>query len=318
MGAAAIAHEFVGGVQKHTKQQIVAVASRTPGKAQEFAATFGLESHDNYEDLLARTDIDAIYIPTLPSQHKDHALQAIAAGKHVLIEKPLTLNVAEVEEIFAASKAAGVLAMEAMWSRYIPQYDIARQLLENGSLGEIQMMNIAFCSDNRLMPRLWKKGMGSPVIDMGIYSISLAQMFLGEPESITAQGQLNANGIDEEVSIQLHYANGARAYILSSGIATLPVVAAIAGSKGHLSMGQPFFVPSQINFSDSNDFYFGTETWKDETGVEGHAGLSYQATAFAKYVSEGLLESPLESHEQSVANIRTALKVVELIGAEIV
>jgi predicted dehydrogenase len=67
MGAAAIAHEFVTGAQKYTAQQIVAVASRTPGKAQEFAAKFGLEHHDNYEDLLARPDIDVIYIPTLPT-----------------------------------------------------------------------------------------------------------------------------------------------------------------------------------------------------------------------------------------------------------
>lgn len=315
MGAAAIAHEFVAGAQKHTKQQIVAVASRTPGKAQEFADKFGLEHHDNYEDLLARDDIDVVYIPTLPTQHHAHALQAIAAGKHVLIEKPITMNVAQAEEIFAAARAKGVFAMEAMWTRYLPQYDIARQLLENGTLGEIQVVNAVFCTDNRDQPRLWAKGGGNPIIDMGIYSISLLQSFLGEPTEITAQGVLTEDKIDQEISVQLRYASGARGYILSSAVATLPVTATVAGSKAHMTMGPAFPVPSQISISD-NQFYFETETWHDQGPAVGHNGLGLQATYLAKFVGEGLVESPYESHAESVANIRTALRIMDIVGVE--
>jgi predicted dehydrogenase len=315
MGAAAIAHEFVTGAQKHTAQQIVAVASRTPGKAAEFAKTFGLEHHDNYEGLLARPDIDVIYIPTLPTQHHAHALQAIAAGKHVLIEKPITMDAAQAEEIFAAARAKGVFAMEAMWTRYLPQYDIARQLIENKTLGEIQMVNTVFCSDNRSVARLWNKGQGNPLIDMGIYSISFLQSFLGEPTEITAQGVLTGDNIDQEISVQLRYASGARGYILSSAVATLPVTASVSGSKGHITMGPAFLVPSQISISD-NDFYFETETWHDQGPAVGHNGLGLQATYLAKFVSEGLIESPYESHADSVANIRTALKIMKIVGVE--
>ena len=315
MGAAAIAHEFVTGAQKHTKQQIVAVASRTPGKAAEFAAKFGLEHHDNYEDLLAREDIDVVYIPTLPTQHHGHALQAIAAGKHVLIEKPITMNVQQAEEIFAAARAKGVFAMEAMWTRYLPQYDIIRQLIENKTLGDIQLVNAVFCSDNRDVARLWTKGFGNPLIDMGIYSISFLQSFLGEPTEITAQGVLTEDKIDQEISVQLRYASGARGYILSSAVATLPVTASVSGTNGHITVGPPFLVPSQISISD-NSFYFETETWQDQGPAVGHNGLGYQATYLAKFVGEGLVESPYESHADSVANIRTALRIMDIVGVE--
>jgi predicted dehydrogenase len=316
MGAADIAQAFVSSVQKHSKQHIVAVASRTPGKAEAFAKNFGIESHDNYEDLLARDDIDAIYIPTLPSQHRDHALQAIAAGKHVLIEKPVTLVPSEAAEIFAAAKAKGVLAMEAMWTRYLPQYDIIRKLMNDNALGDIELVNVSMCQANLEVPRLWKKGHGDPFTDMGIYPISFCQTFLGNPTKITAQGKLNQDGIPEEVSVQLQYANGARAYVLVSGRAAIPGIGQIAGTKAKLDVGPEFFIPSKLELR-SVDFNSSPTTWKDESAVIGHEGLCYQATALASFLDQGLLESPYESHAESIANLEVCAEVIRLIGAEI-
>lgn len=317
MGAAGIAHAFVAGVQKHTQQQIVAVASRTPGKAAEFAKTFGIESHDSYEELLAREDIDVIYVPTLPTQHKDHALMAIAAGKHVLIEKPLALDPNEAKEIFAAAKAKGVLAMEAMWTRYLPQYDVIRQLIENKTLGEIELVNVSMCQANLGVERLFTKGGGDPFTDMGIYPVSFVQSFLGTPKSITAQAVLDKNKIDQEVSVQMHYENGARAYILLSARSAIQGPAHIGGSKAKLSVGPEFFVPGSIGISEV-EFNSPITYWHDETGVAGHEGLSWQATALASFVDQGLLESPYESHADSIANLETCAEVIRLIGAEIV
>lgn len=316
MGAAGIAHSFVSGVTKHTRQHIVAVASRTPGKAAEFAAQYGIESHDNYEDLLARDDIDVIYIPTLPSQHRDHALQAIAAGKHVLIEKPIALNPAEAREIFDAARAAGVFAMEAMWTRYLPQYDIIRQVIAEGTLGEIDLVNVSFCQANLGAERLWKKGHGDPFFDMGIYAVSFAQTFLGNPTSITAQGILNDDGIEEEVSVQMHYESGARAYILVSGRAAVPLIASAAGTRGNLTMGPQFPIPASVSLSE-NDFYAPASTWRDQSGVVGHDGLGLQATYMAAFIRDGLQESPFESHDDSVANLEVCAEVIRLIGAQI-
>ena len=317
MGAADIAQAFVGGVQKHTKQNVVAVASRTPGKAEAFAEKFGIESHDNYEDLLAREDIDVIYIPTLPTQHRDHALMAIAAGKHVLVEKPLALDPKEAEEIFAAAKAKGVLAMEAMWTRYLPHYDVIRQLLESNTLGNIDLVTAHMAQANLEIPRLWKKGHGDPFFDMGIYPVSFIQTFLGNPKSITAQGVMHPNGIEEEVSVQLNYESCARAYIVLSARAAVPGIASVGGDKAKITVGPEFFVPASITIAN-NDFGSPYTTWTDDSAVQGHEGLSYQATAMAKFISEGLLESPYESHADSIANLEVCAEVVRLIGAEII
>ena len=317
MGAADIAQAFVGGVQKHTKQNIVAVASRTPGKAEAFAEKFGIESHDNYEDLLAREDIDVIYIPTLPTQHRDHALMAIAAGKHVLVEKPLALDPKEAAEIFAAAKAKGVLAMEAMWTRYLPHYDVIRQLLETNALGNIDLVTAHMAQANLEIPRLWKKGHGDPFFDMGIYPVSFAQSFLGNPTSITAQGVLHGNGIEEEVSVQLGYESGARAYIVLSARAAVPGIASVGGDKAKITVGPEFFIPASVTIANT-DFGSPYTTWTDESPVQAHEGLSYQATAMAKFISDGLLESPYESHADSIANLEVCAEVVRLIGAEII
>jgi predicted dehydrogenase len=316
MGAAGIAESFVAGVQQFDGQQIVAVASRTPGKAQDFASRFGLEHHDNYEDLLAREDIDIVYIPTLPSQHRDHALLAIAAGKHVLIEKPVALRVEEAAEIFTAAKAAGVLAMEAMWSRYLPQFDSIQQLLDARTLGEIEMVNVSMCQANVGIPRLWKKGHGDPFFDMGIYPVAFAQTFLGRPTSITAQAILNKDQIEEEVSVQLRYANGARAYLLVSARAGISGVGQVAGKLAKLNVGPEFFIPSKLQLG-STDFNADLVEWTDDSGVAAHLGLGYQATAMAHYLDLGLLESPLESHQDSLDNLEVCAEVVRLIGAQI-
>lgn len=317
MGAAWIADAFATGVQKHTTQQIIAVASRTPGKAESFATKFNIESHDNYEDLLAREDIDVIYIPTLPTQHKDHALMAIAAGKHVLVEKPLALDPKEAAEIFAAAKAKGVLAMEAMWTRYLPQYSIIRQLLANNALGEIDLLEVSMCQANLEIPRLWTKGQGDPFFDMGIYPVSFAQTFLGNPSKITAQAVMHPNGVEEEVSVQMHYESGARAYILLSARGAVPGAGSVGGSKAKLMVGPEFFIPSSVSIADV-EFNAPLTTWKDETGVVQHEGLSYQATAMASFIDQGLLESPYESHADSIANLEVCAEVIRLIGAEII
>ena len=316
MGAAKIADAFVQGVIRYTGQQIVAVASRTPGKAEEFAAKYGLEAHDSYEALLAREDIDIVYIPTLPSQHRDHALQAIAAGKHVLIEKPLALRASEAAEIFAAAKAADVLAMEAMWTRYLPQYDVLRQLIANQTLGDIEIIDVSMCQANASDLRLFKKNHGDPFFDMGIYPVSFAQSFLGNPTEITAQAVLNDDDIELEVSVQLRYASGARAYILVSAQSAIAGAGLVGGTKAKMMVGPEFFIPSKIELAEVG-FNSPAAVWRDENEVQGHLGLCYQATAMAKFIDEGLLESPFESHEDSLANLRVCEEVIRLIGAKI-
>jgi predicted dehydrogenase len=121
LGPGVIADTWVGSVHQYTAQRVHAVASRTPEKAEAFAAKFGIAHVEgSYEALVAREDIDAIYISSYPIDHFEHAMLAIAAHKHVLIEKPITLQADQAKELLQAAQAEGVFAMEAMWTRYLP------------------------------------------------------------------------------------------------------------------------------------------------------------------------------------------------------
>lgn len=315
IGPGNIAETFVGGTMRHTRQQFGAVASRTPGRAAEFAKKFGLARvHENYEALVADPELDAIYIASFQSDHFEHAMLAIAAGKHVLVEKPITYLPEQAEELLAAARAKGVLAMEAMWTRYLPQSTIIRQLLASGQLGVPEFFTASFCSDNRSVERLWKPGGGGIVFDMGIYPIAMAQQFMGNPISIHATGRVRPDGMDEESYAVLQYESGARAMLVTSGIASLPARVSVAFEHAMVEIHPQFLAPSGISLLNK-DFYATGDTWIDEFPVQTHEGLSYQANYFAQYVGEGRLESPVHTHADVVANIKTAAEITRQIGA---
>src|SRR6187431_3760169 len=121
LGAGGIAHKFADAVTNHTSSTVVAVASRTPGKAGSFAVTEGIENAlDSYEELVARDDIDAVYVATTHNDHHNPALLAISAGKAVLVEKAFTQNAAQARQVIAAARHKGVYLQEAMWTRWLP------------------------------------------------------------------------------------------------------------------------------------------------------------------------------------------------------
>ena len=145
LGPGGIAADFTDALHKHTtparRRGRVAVGRarrRVRGGARRGA------SHGSYEALVADPEVDVVYVATPHSEHREHALLAIAAGKHVLIEKPMAVTAEQARTIVAAARAAGVFAMEAMWTRYLPQTDIVRQLLEDGALGEVRVVTADF------------------------------------------------------------------------------------------------------------------------------------------------------------------------------
>lgn len=317
LGAGDIAEVFAETVGKNTNQKIIAVASKTPGKGEAFAARFGIgKSYQSYEELVQDPEVDAVYVATLPHTHKPDALLAIVAGKHVLIEKPSALLASDAELIYNEARKAKVFAMEAMWSRYLPQASIIRQLVSSGAIGEIEVLQADFGQDNRTIERLWIPGQSSIMQDMGIYPISFAQMLLGDPIKITATGILH-NGVSESfASAVLEFASGARAVINVAGKAHLPTEASISGTLGVVLVDGPFFIPSTLELRPALYNSHGPK-WKDESSIQGHDGLCYQITHFAKYVSEGLLESPLQSHKDTVSVIGIGEEIRRQVGVSI-
>jgi len=315
IGPGAIADTFVGAIHSHTQQRAVATASRTPGQADRFAKAYGLDTvHESYEALVSDPNVDVLYVATHISDHLDYARMAVDAGKHVLVEKPLHYSSTEAEEFFAHARQAGVLAMEAMWTRYLPVSDVYRQLVASGEIGDPEFFQASFANDNRHIDRLWAPGSGGIVHDMGIYPIAFAQFVMGNPDSVSATGRITAEKMDSESYVTLEYSNGSRSHLYISGTATVPCTANVSTSSHLVTFDHPFFVPTGIGVSDK-DLYFTGDHWADTSAVQGHDGLGYQATALASYVSEGRLDSPLHSHADAVANLRIAEEICRQLGA---
>jgi predicted dehydrogenase len=134
-----IADRFVRSLQQHTDQTVVAVAARNAERAAAFAQTHGLErSHSTPEQMLSAVDLDVVYVATTHPAHLPMALLSLEAGKPTVVEKPLGLNASEARRIADAAGQARVLCMEALWTLFLPKFDVIRQILDSGMLGDVR------------------------------------------------------------------------------------------------------------------------------------------------------------------------------------
>jgi len=309
-----IANDWVTTLHANTDQRVVAVASRTVARAEAFAANHGIPSaYGSYAALLEDSGVDVVYIAAPHSEHRALALLAIAAGKHVLVEKPIALNAVQAAEIAAAARAAGVFAMEALWSRYLPQSDVIARLLADGALGDVRLVTAIlgwrwpFDPTSRgFDPALG----GGAMLDAGVYSLWFSHFVLGEPARILAAGSLAPTGVDAETAVTIESASGALAAVTTSIVADTGVTASIHGTIARVEVDN-FVMPSGFTLVNGGD---RTE-WRDASGLFGRAGLAWQAVALASYVAEGRTESPVHSLDDSIALMRTIDEVRAQVGA---
>ncbi|MBT0773447.1 Gfo/Idh/MocA family oxidoreductase [Kineosporia sp. J2-2] len=300
-----IAGRFVHAIHRHTPQRAVAVTARNPEKTAAFAAEHGVERVlATPSELVSDQGVDVVYIATPHPLHRDLALEAIAAGKHVLIEKPIGMSAQEAREITDAGRAAGVLVMEAMWTRYLPQSDIVRQILASGVIGEVHRVTADFGFNNPYDPssRLWDPAQGGgALLDAGVYPISFASSVLGEPQTLKVAGLTGPGGVDVRADILATYAGGVSALLSTALDTSLPTQAGISGTEGHIEIGPGFLFPSGVTLTVAQE----SASWRDERFEAVHEGLSDQATYFAGYVAEGRVESPLHPHSEVVSILAT-------------
>jgi predicted dehydrogenase len=309
VGAGWIAGEFAKAVRTHTAQRIVAVSSRSLERAASFAARHGIElALESTEQLVTHPEVDVVYVATPQSEHLTIGLAAIAAGKHVLIEKPITVSAVEARTLTGAARAAGVLVMEAMWSRYLPQASVIRRLLADGVLGEIRTVladhGQAITADPQ--HRLHRPELGGgALLDLGIYPVQLSSMVLGAPTRVVAVGGMTDTGVDAYSTLVLTHDGGAQSTLHSSILARTPTTAAIAGAEATISIDSAFFTPTSFTVFASGDFSGPGLAWSDPTGLELFAGLSWEATALARFAGEGRTESPVHTLDETVSILAT-------------
>lgn len=139
LGTGWIAERFVDSVQRHTRQRFTAVASRDAARAQEFAARHEIRrGYGSYEELVAAADVDVVYVATEHTAHLACARLVLEAYKHVLVEKPLGLNAAQGAEIAELAASRGLFCAEALWTFFLPRFDVVRQVLDSGMLGQVR------------------------------------------------------------------------------------------------------------------------------------------------------------------------------------
>ncbi len=303
--ATAVADDFrIAGINIH------AVGARDLLKANEFADKFGISNrHQGYEALVNDPEIDAVYISTPHPWHHRHALLALNAGKHVLLEKPFTINAREAQEIKELAAAKKLFVQEAMWTRFLPSMDAIFQVINSGILGEIKLVTADHSQYLPHVARLWEPELGGgALLDLGIYPVSFAIRVLGFPERVTAKATLTGQKVDETTSLIFEYANGAQAALTACMSAAGPVTASVVGTFGRIEIDGAFY--NQTSFKVLNQGGEVIQSYNEK--IKG-IGRQYQGLHLEKCVAEGLLESPIMSVTESVA----IMKVMDSLRAQI-
>ncbi|PPV07537.1 oxidoreductase [Xanthomonas bromi] len=311
LGPGNIASAFVGALRRNTHQRPVAVASRSRARAQEFATAWSMEyAYDSYEALVCNPDVDIVYVATPHSEHLEHGLLALRAGKHVLIEKPMTTCAQDARVLVREARARGLFLMEAMWSRYLPHTSVVRKLLAEAALGDIRHVFADLSQSGPRDPSHRQRNValgGGALLDLGVYAVQFSSMILGAPSAITAVGALTQTGVDAYSTVVLSHGGHAQSTLISSIVARSNSTAYVTGSAGRIDLAGDFHSPTTLRLA-GNDSATEPLLWTDPTGLDGYRGLSWQATAAARYIGQGLTESPLHPLDE-VLRIMATLDV---------
>ncbi|MEX1201401.1 MAG: Gfo/Idh/MocA family oxidoreductase [Methylophaga sp.] len=217
LGAARVVEKLVPAIIAADNAVLVAIASRRAGAAAEaiekYAQGQPIEALDDPQDLLERDDIDAIYLPMANEEHAEWALKVIAAGKHVLIEKPMALRVSDIDAIAEAADKANVTVMEGFMYRFHPQHEAVREIIESGEIGEVRTVNTHFAFPMK-PARLYRVNRsidngGGAMWDIGPYAVHTARLwFADEPKAAFAMANLNEHSADLSLAGQFDYGDG--------------------------------------------------------------------------------------------------------------
>jgi len=250
LGTGIIARRFAADFSYGDDARLIGVGSRRQETARTFGERFGIpHQYGSYQELVDDPDIEAVYIATPASVHKDNIKTCLAAGKAVLCEKPLTVNGHEAEEVIALARLKQVFLMEAMWTRFLPAMRKLSNLLAQGMIGEVRHFmadlgsSVPFNPDSRVFSR--NLG-GGALLQRGIYLLSLSSMLLGSPLTAKRLSIIGETGVDEQTGILLSYADRRLATLWCSINVRGQRGGTIMGTTGQLKIHDPINCPSTL------------------------------------------------------------------------
>ncbi|WP_308467985.1 Gfo/Idh/MocA family protein [Rathayibacter soli] len=306
-----IAHTFARDLTANGFR-LQAVGSRSPQSANAFAAEFGIPTaHASYEALVADPDVDIVYVATPHPLHVANASLALNAGKHVLVEKPLTINALQAQQLADLAAEKHLLLLEAMWTRFLPHIARIDEIIAAGTLGRLLSFSAEHAQklpdDPAHRINALELG-GGALLDLGVYPISFAAHLFGEPESVRADARFRDTGADSAVATVFRYAGGGLATTFSASDTRGANRAVIEGADARIEIDAVWYAPTDFRvIANSGDVL---ETY--ESDVVG--GKQFQAVEAERLIAQGLTASPLMRPDESVSIMRTLDEIRSQIG----
>lgn len=336
LGCGEVAHDIAADFSQVPDSSIAAVCSRTKTSAEKFARKFNIPKvYESPDAMLADPALDIVYIATPHHLHQQHAMACLQAGKAVLCEKPLTVSEQQAESLIAEARKRKLFCMEAMWMRFFPLIQDIKTRIDQGELGNIQLMHADFGYPTKFDPenRFFNAGVyGGTLLDRGIYTISLAQYLLGNPVDISSSAHIGDTGVDEHASCLLKFESGAIASLSSTLRGLSSNEAVITGSKGKLKIHDPFYRPAQFSIQQTAEPRSGSNGgWtqkirqmpvvqtlrktaypliksiiynNNKTATFSGNGYQFEIQEVTRCLQQGLQESPVMPLEDSLAVLR--------------
>ncbi len=312
IGCGKIAHKFAEALNGANGCTSYAAAARDSKRAADFASKWGFtKSYGSYREMVQDKEVDIVYVATPHSYHYAHVKLCLEAGKHVLCEKPFTVNAEQLKILIKLAVDRNLFLMEALWSRFLPGMTKAKELVEQGVIGEVVLteadfgLNFPYDPKQRLFNPLLA---GGALLDLGIYPLFLSLHLFGKPEVLKAHSLLDKNGIDLTTSIITQSNSGAVCSLSSTVRANTPIRAKIIGTKGKIEFDNWWFTPA--NFSLSID---GKENqiMKYPPDINGY---EYEAEEAVRCLQEGKNESHVMSHDFSLLVMETMDEIRKMTG----
>lgn len=337
IGPGGIARVFCNGMRFTDSGQILGVASRTESRAESFADVFDIpRRYGSYEALLDDNDIDAVYVSTIHPYHAEWVIKSAEAKKHILVEKPISLDHATASTMVDAARENDVFLMEAFMYRCHPQIQRMAELIQDGAIGEVRFIQATFGFQSGFNPesRLFSREMGGGgILDIGCYTASMARKVAGaaegklflDPISVKAHGKVGPTGVDHIAAATLKFENEIVAEICCAVECNIGSKVIIYGSGGTITIPSPWlpsspcrgareampldtaFPPSVIVLNSNQD----RET--TEISVEVDRDLfTYEADMVANHISDR--QAPAMSWDDTLGNMKVLDAWREEIG----
>ncbi|HVX52455.1 MAG TPA: Gfo/Idh/MocA family oxidoreductase, partial [Chitinophagaceae bacterium] len=310
-----IAGKFASDLKLVEDAQLVAVAARDKERAAAFAAQFGAQrSYASYGELVACNDVDIIYVATTHNFHYEHTLLCLHNNKAVLCEKPFGINGRQVKEMIALARHKNIFLMEALWTKFLPQFGRLKEMIAKDMLGEIRNIraDFGFRPKDPVPPRLFDPALGGgSLLDIGIYPVFITLALLGKPDVIEASMSPAHTGVDLQCAIMFKYKNGALAQLFSTNDTDTATEADINGTKGCVRLKGRFHeLSAVIEFTPKPGETQVMPFVKDDAGW----GYQYEARHAGECLRKGLTESPVMTHQDSIDLIETLDRIRQKAG----